>query len=225
MSFKKQLSYFIIATSFIAMPMANADQAAIEKKPLDEKVDVISDKQELMDRLTKIKQFSASFSQVVSSEGGTVVQESKGQLAVKKPNLVYWHTGQPEETLIVSDGSTLWFYDPFIEQVTAYAVDNAIVNTPILLLTSSDPLLWASYDVVKSSEEVFLINNKIAESRILSLKLNFDKDNKQLKTFTFVDNTGQQSVVELNNVESNKDIEAARFAFKVPEGVYLDDQR
>lgn len=38
---------------------------------------------------------------------------------MKRPNLFNWHMTSPDESVLVSDGQTLWFYNPFVEQVTA----------------------------------------------------------------------------------------------------------
>lgn len=40
---------------------------------------------------------------------------------MKRPNLFNWHMTSPDESVLVSDGQTLWFYNPFVEQVTATA--------------------------------------------------------------------------------------------------------
>ena len=45
----------------------------------------------------------------------------EGELWVKRPNLFNWHMTSPDESVLVSDGQTLWFYNPFVEQVTATA--------------------------------------------------------------------------------------------------------
>lgn len=186
---------------------------------------VATDKQHLMAKLAKISQFSATFTQQVIAEDGTELMPSEGKLAVKKPNLVFWHTEQPEETTIVSDGNTLWFYDPFVEQATAYSVNDSIANTPILLLTSTDESLWQDYQVTQTSTDTFVVSSLLPDSRITSLELTFSPDSAELSRFAFTDTTGQKSVIMLLDIDSSSKIASSKFEFTVPEGIYVDDQR
>ncbi|MEW6991553.1 outer membrane lipoprotein chaperone LolA [Colwelliaceae bacterium 6441] len=182
-------------------------------------------KQTLMDRLFGFEQFSAAFTQQVIDEEKNIIQEGQGNLAVKKPNLVYWQTTSPEETLIVSDGATLWFYDPFIEQASAYQVNASVADTPILLLTSTDPTLWRKYSVSQSGGDSFLIHSNDANSRVQTLELQFLSGSSTLKQFSLLDSTGQLSLIQLSNVDSTSEIEPSLFQFILPEGSDLDDQR
>ena len=74
--------------------------------------------QDLQSRPAKVNSFHASFTnrdQRRRRRGAT----GEGELWVKRPNLFNWHMTSPDESVLVSDGQTLWFYNPFVEQVTA----------------------------------------------------------------------------------------------------------
>ena len=179
----------------------------------------------LMDKLAKIEFFSATFSQQVFDEAGNELQQGSGLLSVSKPNLVHWQTILPDESLIVSDGENLWFYDPFVEQVSVYSLESAIANTPILLITSNDEKLWQDYSVSQLTTNRYLISSNSKNSRVKSLELSFVQniDNVELAAFNILDATGQLSVISLTH--ENKTPDLSLFTFAVPEGVYLDDQR
>ena len=68
---------------------------------------------ELQSRLEKVTQYSADFDQTVRSSKGKQIQSGKGKFMVKRPNLFRMDTQQPQENQIISDGKSLWFYDPF----------------------------------------------------------------------------------------------------------------
>ena len=79
-------------------------------------------------------------------------------------------TKSPQETQIIADGKTLWYYDPFVQQVTAQWVKDAVNNTPFVLLTSNDKKSLESvfsdaecgYLCVKAkSEKIAILNNLI----------------------------------------------------------------
>ena len=182
-------------------------------------------KHELMAKLAKIEFFSATFNQQIFDESGKELQQGSGLLSVSKPNLVHWQTIIPDESLIVSDGRNLWFYDPFVEQVSVYSLESAIANTPILLITSNDEKLWQDYSVSQLTTHRYLISSNSENSRVKSLELSFAKNvkNVELAAFNILDATGQLSVITL--AHQDKAPNASLFTFAVPEGVYLDDQR
>ena len=215
MLFNVVLSTPIMATT---SPVESVVSHGVEKVESQSKV-------ELMAKLAKIDFFSANFSQKIFDESGNELQQGSGQLSVSKPNLVNWETKLPDESLIVSDGSNLWFYDPFVEQVSVYSLENAIANTPILLITNNDPKLWQDYNVSQSADNRYLIAAINENSRVKSLELAFETidDVEKLVAFNILDATGQLSVISLS--EHIHKPTADLFSFSVPEGVYLDDQR
>ncbi len=182
-------------------------------------------KLELMEKLATIDFFSAKFKQKIFDQAGNELQQGSGLLSVSKPNLVNWQTLTPDESLIVSDGSNLWFYDPFVEQVSVYRLESAIANTPILLITSNDEKLWQDYNVSQLTEHRYLVSARNENARVKSLELTFNEaaKNVELVGFNILDATGQLSVVSLTNYpqEPSENL----FTFTVPEGVYIDDQR
>ena len=94
---------------------------------------------DLKSRLDKVSSFHASFTQKVTDGSGAAVQEGQGDLWVKRPNLFNWHMTQPDESILVSDGKTLWFYNPFVEQATATWLKDATGNTPFMLIARNQP--------------------------------------------------------------------------------------
>ncbi len=192
---------------------------------LQSSINISTAKTTLMAKLGSIKYFSADFTQQVLDADGNELKNASGTLAVKKPNLVYWNTAEPDESLIVSDGKTLWFLDPFVEQVSAFLIDKALMNTPILLLTSSDPELWRHYSVSSTNENNFLIHANDTNSQVKTLELRFKDNINELDSFTILDATGQLSTFKLSKLEQNISPDDALFNFIIPEGIELDDQR
>lgn len=178
---------------------------------------------QLMTKLAKLQYLSANFSQTVIDGDGNTLQSGSGKLLLSKPNLVRWETTEPDESLIVSDGDTLWFFDPFIEQVSAYKLQSAIANTPILLLTNQDQTLWNNYQVSQINQDTYLIHALDTNSQVKTLELNFDND--QLAGFVILDATGQLSRVVLSDVDMLNPPPMEKFTFVLSEGIHIDDQR
>ncbi|MBA6288889.1 outer membrane lipoprotein chaperone LolA [Colwellia sp. MB3u-4] len=207
-----------VVNNAVNMTTSNVATHTAEKKADDSK-------RELMAILAEIEFFSAEFNQQIFDEAGNKLQQGSGLLAVSKPNLVNWQTIMPDESLIVSDGKNLWFYDPFVEQVSVYTLESAIANTPILLITSNDEQLWQDYSVKQLTDNRYLISANNENARVKSLELSFVQklNHLELAAFNILDATGQLSVITLTH--QDKAPKANLFTFSVPEGVYLDDQR
>lgn len=227
---KTLLTLAITTSGYMNQTIASNDKLAkVEVATLSESTVSVDEsleyKRQLIDKLIPIKFFTASFKQQVIDEEGKVLQNGGGKLSVKKPNLVHWQTIIPDESLIVSDGNVLWFYDPFIEQATAYTLDNVIANTPVLLLTSDDDSLWQHFSVSKINEQTFLVHANDVNSQVKTLELSFSATKNHLTGFTILDATGQLSHISLTDVDYQTVPDASLFNFVLPDGAYLDDQR
>lgn len=221
-------SGIFIATALFSSFNVNAvttQNSVNDKAELNEKTVESPAKQTLIARLARLRGFQSDFTQRVTDDKGNELLIANGQIAVQKPNLVHWKTTTPDESLIVSDGETLWFYDPFIEEASAYRVDSSVANTPILLLTTDDKTLWQQYQVTQTNDNSFLVHANNNSSQVQTLELDFADKSHLLNSFTIFDVTGQLSKVILNNVTEPKVIDSKLFEFQLPEGVYLDDQR
>ncbi|KMK52154.1 lipoprotein chaperone [[Actinobacillus] muris] len=177
---------------------------------------------ELQKRLEQATQYSADFDQTVRSSKGKEIQKGKGKFYVKRPNLFRMDTKSPQENLIVSDGQTLWFYDPFVSQVTANWVKDAVSNTPFVLLTSNDKNHWDQYDVTQNMDN-FVLKPKSKKSAIKQFDVRIDA-NGLLKGFSTIERDGQSNLYVLRNI-STANVAADLFKFSVPKGAELDDQR
>lgn len=177
---------------------------------------------ELQQRLELVSSYKANFEQTVTTVAGKVVQNGSGTFKVKRPNLFRLDTTTPQETQIIADGKTLWYYDPFVQQVTAKKVDDAIDNTPFILLTSNDPKQWQQYEVTQQGDN-FILTPKSKNSAIKQFQLRID-DKGLLRHFSTVEQDGQSNLYQLRNM-NNLPIDSKEFSFSVPKGVELDDQR
>ena len=177
---------------------------------------------ELQNRLNQVTVLSADFAQTVTSVGGKNVQQGSGKLQIKRPNLFRMDTKSPQETQIIADGKTLWYYDPFVQQVTAQWVKDAVNNTPFVLLTSNDKSHWNQYSVTQNAD-TFVLKPKAKNSNIKQFDIRVDA-NGVLKNFSTTEKDGQTNLYVLRNI-TNQTLADSLFQFSVSKGVELDDQR
>ena len=178
--------------------------------------------QDLQSRLAKVNSFHASFSQSVTSSDGAEVQQGEGELWVKRPNLFNWHMTSPDESVLVSDGKTLWFYNPFVEQVTATWLDSATSNTPFMLITRNDAKEWNQYNV-KQTGDTFDLTPKSQKNNLKKFTISVSPTGT-INSFTAVEQDGQSSAYKLKSQQSGV-VDASKFQFTPPKGVTVDDQR
>ena len=185
-----------------------------------------ADRQALLERLNSLATLSADFSQQVTDINGELVQQLHGNMALSRPNLLHWQTDAPDETLMVADGQNLWYYNPFVEQVTVYSQANAVAQSPLLLLLDGESDAWQDYDV-KAQDNSYALQPKPDADSSQSLQLVFAENGQPAAISRIIldDGQGQISTIDLENVKLNQGLSKALFEFEVPAGVDVDDQR
>lgn len=178
--------------------------------------------QDLQNRLDKVNSFYANFSQTISSSNGDVVEQGVGELWIKRPNLFNWHMTSPDESVLISDGQTLWFYNPLVEQVTATWLKNATEKTPFMLITRNNANDWKEYQVKQKGDD-FELAPKSSSSNLKQFTITVTHSGT-IRSFAVVEQDGQRSTYVL---KSQQDVSAdsSKFTFIPIQGVTLDDQR
>lgn len=176
----------------------------------------------LQNRLNQVNSFHANFVQRVSSAEGVAVQEGEGELWVKRPNFFNWHMTSPDESLMISDGKTLWFYNPFLEQVSANWLKTSVSNTPFMLITRNSASDWHQYNVTQKGDN-FLMIPKFSNTNLKQFTIKVT-DNGTIEGFTVIEENNHRSDYQLKN-QNNAAVDTTKFHFTPPQGVTLDDQR
>ena len=169
--------------------------------------------------LEKSQTISARFSQLTLDASGTSLQETSGEMSVKRPGLFYWHTDAPQEQVVVSDGQKVTLWDPDLEQATIKKLDVRLNQTPALLLSGDVSKISQSFDITsKEQGEVmdFTLKPKIKDTLFDSLRVSFRRG--LINDMQLVDSVGQRTNILFNGVKANEAIPASKFQFKIPEG-------
>ncbi|WP_028238865.1 outer membrane lipoprotein chaperone LolA [Stutzerimonas azotifigens] len=174
-------------------------------------------------RLTQLLQqadtLTARFSQLSLDASGTQLQETAGEIALKRPGQFRWHTDEPMEQLLVSDGKKVWLYDPDLEQVTIQTLDQRLTHTPALLLSGDVSQISENFAIShKESSGVvdFTLQPKGNDTLFDSLRLSFR--NGVINDMQLIDSVGQRTNILFNSVKMNEPLAAGLFTFEIPEG-------
>lgn len=177
---------------------------------------------ELQQRLSRVNQFSAQFVQTATDKEGQAVQESQGSVWLQRPARFRWEISSPEETVVVSDGQTLWFYTPLVQQVTATQLSAALENTPFLLISSNQPADWQRYQIQQQGD-LFTLTPRQKSAAVQRFTITVTRQGI-IQQFSLLEPEGLCSQFILQKMQRRL-IPPQQFSFKRPPGVALDDQR
>ena len=162
---------------------------------------------------------TARFSQLTLDGSGTQLQETAGEMSVKRPGLFYWHTDAPQEQLMVSDGQKVSLWDPDLEQVTIKKLDQRLTQTPALLLSGDVSKISESFDITsKQAGDVmdFTLKPKTKDTLFDSLRLSFRGG--KINDMQLIDSVGQRTNILFTGVKVNEPIPVSKFKFDIPKG-------
>lgn len=194
----------VAALGFVASQVQADDQVAISR---------------LTEMLNKAQTITGRFSQLTLDGSGTQLQETSGELALKRPGLFRWHTDEPMEQLLVSNGEKVWLYDPDLQQVTIQTLDQRLTHTPALLLSGDVSKISENFEIThKEGGDVvdFILKPKAKDTLFDTLRLSFR--NGVINDMQLIDSVGQRTNILFLGVKMNRKLDAAQFDFKIPEG-------
>ena len=156
------------------------------------------------------------FEQSLVDANGAVVEVTSGMLRIQRPGRFRWSYTEPYAQELVADGLNVWSYDVDLAQVTVKPQQQALANTPALLLGGSQDALDQFTNEGNYQEDGMIwvqLIPKNTESGFLRVELGFVNDT--LDRMVFFDNLEQTTRVALYDVAVNEPIEQEHFEFKI----------
>lgn len=174
--------------------------------------------------LGSIETLAADVEQLIVESDGGVLEQSEIQMRLKKPDGFYWETLTPFPELIVTDGNTLWNYQPDLEQVVIEDWDSSRSELAAQLLSGNIDSLSKDYTVdnvtsVGSEHQEFELIPREADNVYQLISINFMRD--ELESIYLNSKNGQQTVWRFENVLRNRAIADAQFQFVPPENIEI----
>lgn len=192
----------------------------------DINADASAELQQLLDRFDSL---SASFDQVSGSDQSHRMEQSRGTLLLAKPNRFNWIAQAPFPQQLVSDGETLWIYDPDLEQATRRTVGAAASGVPALILNGQIDQLKAQYRIrllhQQEASQLFELL-PLAEGEVFTrIRLLFTDG--IIAELQMEDSLGQRTSILFAEQQLNPAISAGAFSFEPPEGtdIIIEDQQ
>lgn len=154
---------------------------------------------------------------------------SKGNVHFKKPGMMDWRYEQPEKQQFVADGSTLWFFQPDLNQVTLGDFTEAFdSDLPVSFLLGVGRL-----------SENFALESACSSEEGIILKLVPKQQDPNLDQFyllvrkldhvpvgaKIIDIGGNETIITFHKLALNVGLKKEQFSFKIPRGVDIIDHR
>jgi outer membrane lipoprotein carrier protein len=172
------------------------------------------DIQQLRNLLQPISSLSAQFKQQVTDADGFQLQQSEGLFQVAQPNNLRWIVEQPMPQQVISNGLTLWLYDPDLEQVIVQPFDASIESTPAILFSGDLTRLDSAYFIRQLSPDVFQLTPEQGGSLFSELQIIFV--DQLPASISLTDSLGQVTRIAFSDVQLNPSLPAALFEFEIP---------
>ncbi|HWE31243.1 MAG TPA: outer membrane lipoprotein chaperone LolA [Polyangia bacterium] len=172
------------------------------------------------------KDLRAKFEQQIDS-ASRAPSKASGEVWLKKPGKMRWDYVKPEKKLMVSDGATLWVYEPEDEQ--AYKQDlkgNALPAQVSFLLGEGklDKEFDASVTQVEGlapDELALKMVPKVGTTAYRYLVFVVDGKTGQVRRTIIYGQDGSINRLSFVDVQQNKGVEDAKFKFSPPAGTHI----
>lgn len=176
--------------------------------------------------LLDIETLSASVTQLILESDGAVLEESAIQMHLLRPDGFYWETLDPFPELVVTDGNTLWNYQPDLEQVVIEDWDSTRSELAAQLLSGRTDRLSEEYRIdlipdAEDNESLFQLHPLDADSVYRVIRISFFQ--QELESIHLDNKNGQQTLWQFSNLRRNQGLEQKLFEFEPPAGIEIVD--
>lgn len=180
-------------------------------------------------RYENVSDLTAHFEQTtrsVSLGGPGAEQASRGTVTFAKPGRMRWHYLEPEESQVVSDGKTLWIYDPSLGEVQRLPMGDGYLSGAAVQFLLGEGDMLRDFEVsarscTDESAELDLVPREPATYQ--RLRIVADPRSGDLSQTQVVDLLGNVTRVTFSELRANTHPPDSTFRFDPPEGVRVID--
>lgn len=164
--------------------------------------------------------FTAKFTETLSRPGAPP-RERSGVVEYQKPGRMRWEFAGSQPETIVSDGTTIYDYDPGLEQVVETPLKRAVMSrgAAAFLLGVGNlkrdfiPSAGAASD---SDGLVHLVLKPKGQGD--PVEIGVDPATSNIVTLRLADAIGNVTLLRFNEIKTNPPLDSSTFSFKVPPG-------
>lgn len=176
--------------------------------------------------LAGLSTWQGAFAQTVTDSRGKRVGKGRGRLTIVRPGRFRWESApdgaDDAVQLLIADGRNLWFYDRDLDQATVKPQQEALPQSPAMLLAGGADLR-AAFKVAAGGRADGLdwvtAQPRDAQSDFREARFGFRGG--ELQQLVVVDKLSQKSTLVFTDVRRNAPIESSQVTFTLPGGADL----
>jgi outer membrane lipoprotein carrier protein len=176
----------------------------------------------------EVESAKGSFTQLLLDKAGRPREpESSGEFSFRRPGRFSWIVTAPYRQSVVSNGKTLWLYDPDLMQVTVKRLTDTVSATPAAVLFGSGNL-----------SQTFVLEDQAGRDGLTWVKatpraqdpsfacilIGFTGDGR-LARLELLDHFSQKTILTFQRLEVNASIADQTFEFVPPKGADVLEDR
>jgi outer membrane lipoprotein carrier protein len=182
-------------------------------------------------RYESVSDLSATFVQTtrsvaLSGSGRTGAVTSRGTVVFAKPGKMRWSYEEPEPSLVVSDGKTLWIYDPAHAEVQRTSVTDGFLSGAAIEFLLGEGDIRRDFRVTALACDDGAVELSLVPRRDASyekIRLQAGLPGGELRRTTIFDLLGNITEVEFSELRANQNPGEGVFQFEPPDGVSVID--
>ena len=196
---------------------------AQEKKSTESPATVVARVQKYYDNT---KDLRAKFEQQIES-ASRAPSKASGEVWLKKPGKMRWDYVKPDKNLIVSDGSTMWFYDVEDEQAYKQDLKGSTLPAQVSFLLGEGKLdkefdaSITKVDGLAPDELALKMVPKVGTTAYRYLVFVVDGKTGQVKKTIIYGQDGSTNTISFVDVQQNKGVDDGKFKFSPPSGTHI----
>lgn len=176
---------------------------------------------ELQKKYESIEALEANFTQEVSSRHMKAAEKYEGKVHFKKPGKMKWVFHRPTKDVIVSNGKTLWIYQPDLNQVFETPIGQAASNLAIDFLSGLGNL-EKGFDTVRFEDKGSTYRLQLAPkqpvSNMVKLTVEIDKSTGFAVRTVVEDAMANETRITFKEIKTGDAKKDSFFEFTPPAG-------
>ena len=189
-------------------------------QPVAEEKDLL---QLIQKQYQSIRNFSGNFIQYSHrTDTETGPKKAEGLISFKRPGKMRWLYEAPEEQLLLTNGQTMWLYDPLLENVTIQKLEKITEGTALSFLLGLGNLQadfihrGISKNMLIGKDGLIVeLEPKNSTANLAFIQLNVHPETYNLQTIALMDQQDNYRTIQLIKMKYNLEIEDNLFEFTV----------
>ena len=179
--------------------------------------------------------------QTISSFQGNFVQsnyitqrekprKASGVVTYARPGKMRWNYHKPDEQLLVTNGETLWLYDPLLENVTVQSLKEVTPGTTLSFLLGAGNLKndfdhrAVTRKLIDAADMLIVeLKPKNSIAALDFIQLAIDPVTFDFKQIALIDMQGNYRLIAFQDMQYNLSLDMNQFNFDIKEGMEVID--